>query len=89
MKDINKKDVIDKIGSLSKKSLDHVNKYYRDKAIKETKIELRIRQKKWSDYSDREIEEIIAEKEKEVRSKHKMTGLKLALLPFGLGWFIN
>tara|TARA_Y100001970_G_C13969556_1_gene717463 strand:- start:506 stop:775 length:270 start_codon:yes stop_codon:yes gene_type:complete len=89
MKDINKKDVFDKIGSLSKKSLDRVNKYYRDKAIKETKNELRIRQKKWSDYSDREIEEIIAEKEKEVRSKHKMTGLKLALLPLGLGWFIN
>ena len=89
MKDINKKDVFDKIGSLSKKSLDRVNKYYRDKAIKETKNELRIRQKKWSDYSEREIEEIIAEKEKEVRSKHKMTGLKLALLPLGLGWFIN
>ena len=89
MKDINKKDVFDKIGSLSKKSLDSVNKYYRDKAIKETKNELRIRQKKWSDYSEREIEEIIAEKEKEVRSKHKMTGLKLALLPLGLGWFIN
>lgn len=89
MKDINKKDVFDKIGSLSKKSLDRVNKYYRDKAIKETKNELRIRQKKWSDYSDIEIEEIIAEKEKEVRSKHKMTGLKLALLPLGLGWFIN
>ena len=89
MKDINKKDVFDKIGSLSKKSLDRVNKYYRDKAINETKNELRIRQKKWSDYSDSEIEEIIAEKEKEVRSNHKMTGLKLALLPFGLGWFIN
>ena len=89
MKDTNKKDVFDKIGSLSKKSLDRVNKYYRDKAIKETKNELRIRQKKWSDYSEREIEEIIAEKEKEVRSKHKMTGLKLALLPLGLGWFIN
>ena len=30
MKDINKKDVFDKIGSLSKKSLDRVNKYYRE-----------------------------------------------------------
>ena len=89
MKNINQKEVFDKIGALPKKSLDRINKYYREKAIQETKKELKIRQKKWSDYSEREIEEIVDEKEKEVRSKIKMTGLKLALLPLGLGWFIN
>ncbi len=79
----------EKIGSLSNKSIERINKFYRDKAISETKKELKLRQKKWSDYTKKELEEIVDLKEKELRSKHKMTGLRLALIPFGLGWFIN
>ena len=79
----------EKIGSLSNKSIERINKFYRDKAISETKKELKFRQKKWSDYTKKELEEIVDLKEKELRSKHKMTGLRLALIPFGLGWFIN
>ena len=67
---------------------DKYKKIVRDKAIKNFENELKIRQKKISDFSDDEIEVLIAEEERKIRSNHGKGGIKVALASVGLGWFI-
>ena len=66
---------------------DKYKKNVRDKAIKKFEYELRLRQKKVSDFSDDEIEVLIAEEERKIIATHKSSSYKGILAIFGLGWF--
>ena len=70
-----------------KKIRDKYKKNVRDKAIKNFEYELRLRQKKVSDFSDTEIEVLIAEEERKIIASHKSSSYKGILAIFGLGWF--
>jgi len=67
---------------------DKYKKFVRARAIKNFEMELKIRQKKISDFTDDEIEVLIAEEERKIRSNHGKGGIKVALASVGLGWFI-
>ena len=66
---------------------DKYKKNVRDKAIKNFEHELKLRQKKVSDFSDYEIEVLIAEEERKIIAMHKSSSYKGILAIFGLGWF--
>ena len=66
---------------------DKYKKNVRDKAIKNFEHELKLRQKKVSDFSDDEIEVLIAEEERKIIDMHKSSSYKGILAIFGLGWF--
>ena len=66
---------------------DKYKKNVRDKAIEKFEHELRLRQKKVSDFSDDEIEVLIAEEERKIIAMHKSSSYKGILAIFGLGWF--
>ena len=63
---------------------DRYKKIVRDKAIKNFENELKIRQKKISDFSDDEIEVLIAEEERKVMSKIKISAFTSILAVFGV-----
>lgn len=63
---------------------DRYKKIVRDKAIKNFENELKIRQKKISDFSDDEIEVLIAEEERKVMSKIKTSAFTGILAIFGV-----
>ena len=63
---------------------DRYKKIVRDKAIKNFENELKIRQKKISDFSDDEIEVLIAEEERKVMSKIKTGAFTGILAVFGI-----
>ena len=63
---------------------DRFKKIVRDKAIKNFENELKIRQKKISDFSDDEIEVLIAEEERKVMSKIKTGAFTGILAVFGI-----
>ena len=63
---------------------DRYKKIVRDKAIKNFENELKIRQKKISDFSDDEIEVLIAEEERKVMSKIKISAFTVILAVFGV-----
>ena len=63
---------------------DRFKKIVRDKAIKNFENELKIRQKKISNFSDDEIEVLIAEEERKVMSKIKFSAFTSILAFFGV-----
>ena len=66
---------------------DKYKKKVRDKAIKNFEHELKLRQKKVSDFSDDEIEVLIAEEERKIIAIHKSSSTKSIFAILGLGWF--
>tara|TARA_Y100000590_G_scaffold437309_1_gene558814 strand:+ start:1730 stop:1996 length:267 start_codon:yes stop_codon:yes gene_type:complete len=63
------------------------DKYYnrvREKAIERIKKELSLRQKEISDFSDNELEALIAEEEKEVMKSHKFGSMQALLILLGI-----
>ena len=67
---------------------DKYKKNVRDKAIKKFEYELRLRQKKVSDFSDDEIEVLIAEEERKIIAIHKTFSYRSIFAILTLGWFI-
>mgnify|MGYP001368370553 FL=1 len=65
---------------LSKKYLQKV----RHKAIDKVKKELSLRQKNIEDFSDDELEALIADEEKEVMKSHKMGSMQALLILLGI-----
>ena len=65
---------------LSKKYLQKV----RHKAIDKVKKELSLRQKNIEDFSDDELEALIADEEKEVMESHKMGSMQALLILLGI-----
>ena len=63
---------------------DKYKKFVRARAIKNFEMELKIRQKKISDFSDDEIEVLIAEEERKVMSKIKTGAFTGILAVFGI-----
>ena len=66
---------------------DKYKKNVRDKAIEKFEHELKLRQKKVSDFSDDEIEVLIAEEERKIIAIHKSSSTKSIFAILGLGWF--
>ena len=66
---------------------DKYKKTVRNKAIEKFEHELKFRQKKVSDFSDDEIEVLIAEEERKIIAIHKSSSTKAILAILGLGWF--
>ena len=60
------------------------NKKVREKAIQKVKKELSLRQKSSTDFTDDEIEALIAEEEKEVMKSHKMGSMQALLILLGI-----
>ena len=87
-------DIKDTVQS-SIKSLDKypkwlVSKYktfVREKAIERVKKELKFRQKQMSDFTDDEMETLLAEEEKEVEKKYKFNSLYALLAILGINAF--
>ena len=67
---------------------DKYKKIVRDKAIKNFEHELKLRQKKVSDFSDDEIEVLIAEEERKIIATHKTFSYRGIFAILTLGWFI-
>jgi phage-related minor tail protein len=87
-------DIKDTVQS-SIKSLDKypkwlVSKYktfVREKAIERVKKELKFRQKQMSDFTDDEMETLLAEEEREVEKKYKFNSLYALLAILGINAF--
>tara|TARA_B110000305_G_scaffold42259_1_gene44163 strand:- start:43 stop:282 length:240 start_codon:yes stop_codon:yes gene_type:complete len=67
---------------------DKYKKKVRDKAIEKFEHELRLRQKKVSDFSDDEIEVLIAEEERKIIAMHKSSSYRGIFAILTLGLFI-
>ena len=63
--------------------------FVREKAIKNVKKKLTLQHKTISDFSSDELEEIIADEEKEVKSKHGWNTVRALLAVMGLDWLIS
>ena len=61
--------------------------FVREKAIEGVKKELRLRQKDFSDFSNDEMEALLAEEEKEVEKKYKFNSLYALLAVLGINAF--
>ena len=66
---------------------DKYKKNVRDKAIEKFEHELKLRQKKVSDFSDDEIEVLIAEEERKIIAIHKTLSYRGIFAILTLGWF--
>jgi len=66
---------------------DKYKKKVRDKAIEKFEHELKLRQKKVSDFSDDEIEVLIAEEERKIIAIHKTFSYRSIFAILTLGWF--
>ena len=66
---------------------DKYKKNVRDKAIEKFEHELKLRQKKVSDFSDDEIEVLIAEEERKIIAIHKTFSYRGIFAILTLGWF--
>ena len=66
---------------------DKYKKNVRDNAIKNFEHELKLRQKKVSDFSDDEIEVLIAEEERKIIAIHKTFSYRSIFAILTLGWF--
>ena len=67
-----------------------VDKYYkivREKAIQRVQKELKLRQKDMSDFTDDEMETLLAEEEREVEKKYKFNSLYAMLAILGINVF--
>ena len=58
--------------------------FVREKAIERVKKELKLRQKDISDFSDDEMESLLAEEEREVEKKYKFNSLYALLAIMGI-----
>ena len=61
--------------------------FVREKAIERVKKELKLRQKDMSDFSDDEMESLLAEEEREVEKKYKFNSLYALLAIMGINYF--
>ena len=61
--------------------------FVREKAIERVKKELKLRQKDMSDFTDDEMETLLAEEEKEVEKKYKFNSLYAMLAILGINVF--
>ena len=61
--------------------------FVREKAIERVKKELKLRQKDMSDFTDDEMESLLAEEEKEVEKKYKFNSLYAMLAILGINVF--
>jgi len=61
--------------------------FVREKAIERVKKELKLRQKDISDFSDDEMESLLAEEEREVEKKYKFNSLYALLAIMGINYF--
>ena len=61
--------------------------FVREKAIERVKKELKLRQKQMSDFTDDEMETLLAEEEKEVEKKYKFNSLYALLAILGINAF--
>ena len=61
--------------------------FVREKAIERVKKELKLRQKDMSDFTDDEMETLLAEEEREVEKKYKFNSLYAMLAILGINVF--
>ena len=61
--------------------------FVREKAIERVKKELKLRQKDMSEFTDDEIESLLAEEEREVEKKYKFNSLYAMLAILGINVF--
>ena len=61
--------------------------FVREKAIERVKKELKFRQKQMSDFTDDEMETLLAEEEREVEKKYKFNSLYALLAILGINAF--
>jgi hypothetical protein len=61
--------------------------FVREKAIERVKKELKLRQKDMSDFTDDEMESLLAEEEREVEKKYKFNSLYAMLAILGINVF--